>query len=251
MLIKVSLIVAIIAAIGTLVVTQLPVAEKITALNTELDTTKTSLTAAEADATKSKSELKVVREVAEKTGKQLAETTANLEVASSKATSQENRANRAETELNKTKTELTESQRDLASWKALGRPVDQIEKALGDLVKANVANEALTEEKRVISRKLTQTEARLQKYEGDKDMAPDMPAGIKGKIVAVNPEWDFVVLDIGGNQGLVERGELLVNREGKLVAKLRITAVEANRAIANVLPAWKQSSVVEGDLVMH
>ena len=51
-------------------------------------------------------------------------------------------------------------------------------------------------------------------------------------------------------QGVVERGELLVNRDGKLVAKLRVTGVEPKRCIANVLPEWKQADVMEGDAVL-
>ena len=72
-----------------------------------------------------------------------------------------------------------------------------------------------------------------------------------GKILAVDPKYDFVVLDVGGNQGMVENGKLLVNREGKLVGKLRITKVEANRSIANIMPDWTTAELMEGDQVVH
>ena len=36
---------------------------------------------------------------------------------------------------------------------------------------------------------------------------------------------------------------------GKLVAKVRISSVQANRSIANVLPDWKFGDVMEGDTV--
>jgi hypothetical protein len=44
---------------------------------------------------------------------------------------------------------------------------------------------------------------------------------------------------------------MLVNRDGRLVAKVQITRVEANRAIANIMPEWKQDDVLEGDQVVY
>jgi hypothetical protein len=68
--------------------------------------------------------------------------------------------------------------------------------------------------------------------------------------VAVDPKYEFVVLDIGGNQGVLERGEMLVNRSGRMVAKVRILTVHADRSVANVLPDWKQGEILEGDMVI-
>jgi cell shape-determining protein MreC len=65
----------------------------------------------------------------------------------------------------------------------------------------------------------------------------------------VDPKWDFVVLNIGQDQGVLENGELLVSREGKLVAKIVVRSVEKNRCIANVVPGWKLGEVIEGDEV--
>jgi len=153
--------------------------------------------------------------------------------------------------LKTTAGELTDAQRDLSAWKALGITVDQVQKSLEDLKKATAANDALKEEKVIMIRNINRLSARLAIYEKDKEIAPDLPVGLKGKVVAVDPKWDFIVLDIGSNQGLVERGEMLVDRAGKLVAKVRVTSVEPNRAIANVLPEWKQADVMEGDEVLH
>ena len=40
---------------------------------------------------------------------------------------------------------------------------------------------------------------------------------------------------------------MLVSRKGKLVAKVRIWMVQRERCVANVLPGWKLTDVVEGD----
>ena len=76
-----------------------------------------------------------------------------------------------------------------------------------------------------------------------------LPADLKGKILVVDPKWDFVVLDIGEDQGVIPDGELLVSRDGKLVAKVVVRSVEKDRCIANIIPGWKLGDVIEGDEV--
>jgi hypothetical protein len=88
----------------------------------------------------------------------------------------------------------------------------------------------------------------LAKYTGP-DPTIKLPADLKGKVVVVDPKWDFVVLDIGDEQGVLENGELLVSRDGKLVAKVIVRTVEKGRCIANIMPGWKLGEVFEGDLV--
>jgi hypothetical protein len=76
-----------------------------------------------------------------------------------------------------------------------------------------------------------------------------LPAALHGKILVVDPKWDFVVLNIGEDQGLISQGELLVSRQGKLVAKVIVRSVEKDRSIANLVPGWKLSDMIEGDEV--
>jgi hypothetical protein len=89
----------------------------------------------------------------------------------------------------------------------------------------------------------------LAKYEGE-DATIKLPADLKGKILVVDPKWDFVVLNIGDNQGVIQDGELLVSRDGKLVAKVIVRTVEKDRSIANIVPGWKLGEVIEGDEVV-
>jgi cell division protein YceG involved in septum cleavage len=73
--------------------------------------------------------------------------------------------------------------------------------------------------------------------------------GTEGRILAVNDDWSFVVLDIGSKSGLVENGKMLVTRGGTVIGRIKITAVEPTVAIADILPEWKQAPIQEGDLV--
>ncbi len=66
----------------------------------------------------------------------------------------------------------------------------------------------------------------------------------------MDPKWDFVVLDIGEKQQVVPNGVMMVSREGKLVAKVKVVSVQIDRSIANIMPGWKLNEVSEGDLVI-
>lgn len=250
MLLKVSLIIAILAGIGTLAVSHLQVSEAVATLKQTLQDTTTDLEKTRTSEAAAKKDAKAAKEEAEKTAKELAETQANLETATTQWKAQETRANDNETKLNRATGQLNDAQRDLAAWSALGIPVDQVRNRLGDLVRVTQAREALQEENKEMLQKINKVQAELAKYTQDKDVPPELPAGLKGTVVAVNSQWEFVVLDIGVNQGVLERGEMLVSRDGKLVAKVRITSVEPSRSIANVLPGWKQTDVQTGDIVI-
>ena len=69
-------------------------------------------------------------------------------------------------------------------------------------------------------------------------------------MIASDPKWHFIVLDAGENQGVLERGELLLSCHGKLVAKARVSRVQNDRSIANLLLGWELVEIMEGDLVI-
>jgi hypothetical protein len=79
-----------------------------------------------------------------------------------------------------------------------------------------------------------------------------MQEGLEGRVLAVNPAWNFVVLSIGDRQGVVNNAELLLKRGGQYLGKVRITSVEPSTSIAdivaNTLPAGV--SVQPGDNVI-
>jgi hypothetical protein len=77
-----------------------------------------------------------------------------------------------------------------------------------------------------------------------------LPADFRGKIAVVDPRWKFVVINVGEEQGALPDCELLVSRGGVLVAKVKISRVEKDRCIANIMPGWKFGDVLEGDVVI-
>jgi predicted nuclease with TOPRIM domain len=250
MLIKVSLIVAILAGLGALVVSHVQVAEKINSLKTTLDSTTSERDAAKEAESKATKEARDAKADSDQKRRELADTQTKLETATSHGNTQQKRADDAEKQLNDTRGALTEAQRDLGAWKALGRPVDQIEKALVELQRRSAENVSLNNTNKDLQIKLNYAQTRLREYEGERQRPPELPESLRGRVVAVDPKWDFVVLNVGSDQKLVERGELLVSRDGRLVAKLRVTSVQPNSAIANVLQEWKQADVMDNDEVL-
>jgi hypothetical protein len=78
------------------------------------------------------------------------------------------------------------------------------------------------------------------------------PIGIRGKVVAVDPKWRFVILNIGSNHGVRKAGELTVSRSGRYVARLKVSSVETAHSIANVMDDYDadEDGVQEGDEVV-
>jgi hypothetical protein len=77
-------------------------------------------------------------------------------------------------------------------------------------------------------------------------------AGLQGRILAVNPGWNFVVLSVGDKQGVAVNAPLLVVRGSEPIARLRITSVEPSTSIADVIPGSVRRgvSVQPGDTVI-
>ena len=153
--------------------------------------------------------------------------------------------------MTKTKQTLGTAQAELAAWAALGIPVDQVKNVIAEAKNLRAANEAIEEEKKILMATVKKQQAKIDQYESPEDAVPILPANLRGKVLVVDPKYDFVVLDIGEKQGVLENGRLLVNRNGKLVAKVQVKSVQADRSIANVMPGWKLGEIMEGDQVLY
>ena len=60
--------------------------------------------------------------------------------------------------------------------------------------------------------------------------------GLEGEVLAVNQGWGFVVLSIGDRQGAVANGEMILERGGDQIGKVRITSVEPSTSVADIIP---------------
>jgi len=249
MLIRISLIVAIIAGLAVGGLNFVKVKEKITILQRDLKT--------EADAHKEfQGKFNVAQKDLNKTTAELKQTKAELEAsnaakekAEADVASLTKRADKLTEDLNKTRQEREDAQQQLAAFKALGLTPQQIA-GMDKAYKAVQDNLAVSEtENKVLMQEIRKVKTQLAVFV-DPTFFVTLPASLKGKVLTADPKWNFVVLNIGEDQGVLERGELLVNRNGRLVAKVMVSTVQKDRCIANVLPGWELGEVMEGDLVI-
>jgi uncharacterized protein (DUF3084 family) len=248
MLIRISLIVAIVAALAAGALNVFQVREKITTLISERDDYHNQRDQFQIELASTKKELAKTQSDLAETQQELTDTQAARDKAVADDAAQTKRADDLSDKLAKTTQERDDARNNLAAYTATGLSSDQVGKLNGMLKNAQTEIEAINEEKDVLQRAVNRLTTRLAKYEGP-EQDVKLRADLKGKIMVVDPKWDFVVLDIGEDQGVLEDGELLVSRDGKLVAKVIVRSVEKDRCIANVVPGWQLGEVIEGDEV--
>jgi hypothetical protein len=248
MLIRISLILAIIAALAAGTLNILQVRDKISTLVSQRDDERGKKQQALSDLSKAKTDLTKSQDALKQATQEMADAKSERDKAVVTATAQTKRADELSDKLTKTSQERDQAQTELAAYKATGITAEQVGKLSRALKESQEAVEIVNEEKLVLQRALTRLQARLAKYEGP-DPTIRLRADLRGKILVVDPKWDFVVLNIGQDQGVIEDGELLVSRDGKLVAKVIVRSLEKDRCIANVVPGWKLGEVIEGDEV--
>ena len=243
---RISLIVAIIAALAAGALNVVVIKDKINTLVTDRNTQRDGRISAEGERDKTKKELAKTKNDLTQTQTQLADSQAAEKKAEDTATAQTKRADEISDKLTKATQERDDAQNELASYKNSGLTSQQVAQLSKTIKDAQNEIEAINAEKAVWEHKANSLQTRLNKYEGTNDVVTLRP-DLKGKIVVVDPKWDFVVLDIGENEGILLNGELLVSREGKLVAKVVVRSMDKDRCIANVVPGWKLGEVIEGD----
>jgi len=249
MLIRISLILALLAALAVGVVNVVVVKDKINTLVTDRNTQRDGRRTAESGWNQSKKDLAKAKEDLTLSQQELAAAKTEREKAVVLAAAQSKRADELADKLAKMAQDLDATQTQLAAYKATGRTAEQVGQLARSLKDTTEALEVANEEKIVLLHTVTRLTNELAKYIGPGDYIVKLRADLRGKILVVDPKWDFVVLNIGESQGVIEDGELLVSRDGKLVAKVVVRSVEKNRCIANVIPGWKLGEVIEGDEV--
>ena len=248
MLLRISLIVAIIAGLAAGGLAYVAVSDKIPALQKQRDDEHSAKVNEIAAHGKTKTELKKTQATLASTQQELSDTKGELAKAVIRADAQSKRADELADKLGKVTEERDAAQNSLAAYKATELTPDQVFKLSRDLKDARAEVDVANGEKTLLMHKVAKLQVRLDKYEGTNTFIVLRP-DLHGKIVVVDPKWDFVVLDVGEDQGVISDGEMLVSRQGKLVAKVIVRSVQKDRCIANLVPGWKLGEVIEGDEV--
>ncbi len=77
--------------------------------------------------------------------------------------------------------------------------------------------------------------------------------GLRGRVLAVDRNWNFVVLDLGGRNGVNNNATMIIQRGGSLVGRVRITSVEPSQSVADIIPNSVPAGIAvqPGDTVVY
>jgi Skp family chaperone for outer membrane proteins len=249
MLLRICLILTIVAGLATAYVGFFPVQKIIVDTRAERDDFHTKLDAETALYQKTDKELRRTKDDLAQTKSKLTETQGELDAANTKNTELDKQNTDLTDKLTKMTARAEADDQKLEQWRDLPPP-EQIKTIISDLAQTKKARDVLVAENKLLVVSRDDYKEKWEKIFGE-DAPVLLPTGLKGKILAVDPKYDFVVLNIGDDQGVKERGEMMVDRQGKLIGKIRISRVEKDRCVATILPAWKRGQIMEGDQVIY
>jgi hypothetical protein len=156
------------------------------------------------------------------------------------------------TALTKATTDLQTASSELKDLKDKlgGRSIDVMIKDLND---ATEKAQAITIEKKIVDDALAKANADIEKYKEFDRLreAKEAPLDLTGRVVAIDKTWNFVVLDVGKDNKLVENVELTVYRGNQMIGKVRTASVDAKVAIADVIPDLTPGEIQVGDKVLY
>jgi hypothetical protein len=152
------------------------------------------------------------------------------------ATKLEGRVKEKEAELERVKVEMTkpkvaEASEVTAQWEA------KLADLRGQLEKSNQAAQEQERRAEELTKKIA--EMQRKKEQEIKQAVVKKQELIKktvGRILAYDPEWNFVLVNIGDKNGVTPSSDLDVMRNGTPVAKLKVTRVQPDMITATVVP---------------
>lgn len=197
-----------------------------------------------------KSELEVLKQTTAEIGKLVAEITSaqgQLDTESERLKAHQLKISQLDSEAKRTQEEFDAKSKKLEELKA------QLAKLPAD-VKPETLAEDLNKMKQAIAELQAQAEAKKKEVEAeqqkvtaaekekneivrkieDRKKAFERNA-LTARVVAVNNDWGFVVIDAGQKEGITPDTKLLVTRGTQTIGKLSILSVEGSRTVANVL----------------
>jgi hypothetical protein len=115
--------------------------------------------------------------------------------------------------------------------------------------------EAAEREKSLLSEKVQAVRERSSQLEDEKQRraVAHGKVGVRGTVLAVNQAYNFVVLNLGGRNGVEPHSEMLIVRDGTFIGKIRISSVEPATAIGDIITSTlaRGVQVQPGDIVIY
>ena len=250
MLIRLSLIVAILAALAAGVVNFTVVKGKIDTLTTDRNSQRSAKEQAQHELTSTKKTLKETQNDLKQAQTDLATAQKAEQTAEDRLASANTQIDDLKGNLAKTAAQRDDAQTQLGAYKNTGLTPPEVEALNKNLKDTETALTVEKDENLLLTHTVARLNNQINELIGTNGYVVKLPPGLKGTVMAVDPKWDFVVLNVGEDQGVLADGEMLVSRDGKLVAKIVVRSVQKDRSIANLVPGWQLGEIIEGDEVI-
>ena len=206
--------------------------DKWNATNDDLTSTKSTLKTTEETLTEQKAKNQELTLQADKLSKDLETTKTDLDATNSKL---------------KLSSEQLQGLNDQLKGK---KPMELFE----DLKNAETQRDELKNVNDTLQKKQASLEKERDKLLAQIEMS--RPGGNKsislsGRVLAVNPTWNFVILDLGKNDQVVEGLPMVIYRGEKMIGKIKTVTVDAQTSVADVLPGTPATAIEVGDQVVY
>ncbi len=125
--------------------------------------------------------------------------------------------------------------------------VDELAKAKTQLAELQIIKDGLEGQLRSAQAQTQSMARQIAVREG-----AEAKNGLQGRVLAVDRNWNFVVLNLGGRSGLNANETMVIRRGNNLVGRVRVTSVEPTQSIADIVPNSVPAgvSVQAGDTVL-
>ncbi len=157
------------------------------------------------------------------------------------------------TDLDSTNSKLKLTQEQLQGYtdELKGKKPTELFSEISDLSeKVKVAES----ENKLLSSAKEKMEAELKKLRESEELrrpGATKSISLSGKIVAVNPTWNFVILDLGKNDQVVEGLSMVIYRGEKMIGKIKVVTVDATTSVADLMPGTPAQAIEVGDQVIY
>jgi hypothetical protein len=198
-------------------------------------------------------DLKLSKSAEEKTKTDLTEAQAKNQELSLTADKLTKDLSTTKTDLESTNSKLTLTAEQLQAYtdELKGKKPAELFTELNDLSEKMKVSES---ENKILNSAKEKLDLELKKLRTEVEMTKPGSAksiSLSGKIVAVNPTWNFVILDLGKNDQLVEGLTMVIYRGEKMIGKIKTVTVDAQTSVADVLPGTPASALEVGDQVVY
>lgn len=198
-------------------------------------------------------EAKTCKSAAEKSKAELADVQAKNQELSLSAEKLDKDLAATKNDLESTNSKLKVTQEQLQTYTddLKGKKPNELFSEITDLSeKVKVAES----ENKLLASAKEKMEAELKKLRESEELR--RPGGTKsislsGKIVAVNPTWNFIILDLGKNDQMVEGLSMVIYRGEKMIGKAKVVTVDATTSVADLMPGTPAQAIEVGDQVIY